>query len=144
MIRFLRFSLRSLVACLLAGPLCLSAQAVRAGDHARGEDKWINDYDPKVAQDDAGRSHDRHSDQDRARDALRQGRVVPLNKILEKVDRDYSGKVIQVELEDHGRQLYYEVKLLGDNGRLVELRYDAHEATLLNAQDSDILAARRK
>lgn len=137
MLRVSFLKLLSLTACLLAWSPCSPA---RAGDHGRGQDRVGDSYD---AQADQSR-HDHHSDQDRARDALRQGRVVPLNKILEKVEKDYSGKVIQVELEDHGRQLYYEVKMLADTGRLIELRYDAHEATLLNSQDSDIMSARRK
>ena len=82
------------------------------------------------------------SDQDRARAALEAGRVAPLQSILDKVAEEFAGKMIQVELEDNGRTLSYEVKLLTDDGRVIELRYDARSAALLNADAPDIAAAR--
>ncbi len=82
------------------------------------------------------------SDQDRARAALEAGRVAPLQSILDKVSEDFAGKMIQVELEDNGHILFYEVKLLTDDGHVIELRYDARSAALLNADAPEIAAAR--
>jgi uncharacterized membrane protein YkoI len=87
--------------------------------------------------------HDRAHDHDRARAALESGRVVPLQRILDKVDEDFTGKMIQVELEEKGSHLFYEVKLLTDAGRLLELRYDARSMELLNAAAPDVVAAGR-
>ena len=82
------------------------------------------------------------SDQDRARAALEAGRVVPLQSILDKVADEFAGKMIQVELDDNGHMLSYEVKLLTESGRVIELHYDARSADLLNANAPDVAAAR--
>jgi uncharacterized membrane protein YkoI len=39
------------------------------------------------------------SDHDRARQALEAGEVLPLRTILERVEREYPGQVLEVELE---------------------------------------------
>jgi uncharacterized membrane protein YkoI len=88
--------------------------------------------------------HDHEHDQDRARAAMEAGRVVPLQDILDKVEQDFTGRMIQVELEDNGHRIFYEVKLLTDGGRLLKLRYDAASMELLNADSPDIAAARRE
>ena len=44
------------------------------------------------------------SDHELARQALQQGRVLPLRTVLDQVERDYQGQVIKVEFEhDDGR-----------------------------------------
>lgn len=71
------------------------------------------------------------SDQDRARQALEAGEVLPLRTILERVERDYPGQVVEVELErEHGRWAY-EIKLLRSGGSLVKLKVDARDGTVL-------------
>lgn len=87
---------------------------------------------------------DKESDQDRALAAVSAGQVVPLRGILDSVEQDFAGKMIQVELEDHGRGVHYEVKLLSDDGKLVILRYDASNGVLLNGNSPSVQAARRK
>jgi uncharacterized membrane protein YkoI len=41
----------------------------------------------------------RSGDHDRARQAVEAGEVLPLRTILERVERDYPGQVVEVELE---------------------------------------------
>ena len=56
------------------------------------------------------------ADHDRARQALEAGEVLPLGTILERVERDHPGQVLDVELElekhDGVERWVYEVKLL--------------------------------
>ncbi|NMG28482.1 PepSY domain-containing protein [Aromatoleum evansii] len=70
-------------------------------------------------------------DHDRARAALERGEVLPLRTILDKVEREHPGKVVDVELErEHGRWIY-EIRLLRGGGALVRLDVDARDGTVL-------------
>ncbi|APW46800.1 PepSY domain-containing protein [Rhodoferax antarcticus] len=73
---------------------------------------------------------------ERAREALEQGRVLPLRTVLEKIERDYQGQALKVEFEqDHGRFLY-KIRLLQSDGRMVKLE--------VNAVDGQVLEIKRK
>jgi len=87
---------------------------------------------------------DDDDDHDRARRALEAGEIAPLAEVLAAVERDFRGRVIEVELErDDGRWLY-EIKLLTPQGAVIELEYDARSRTLLRAQGRGVDAARRR
>lgn len=64
-------------------------------------------------------------DQDRALAAVAHGASVPLEAVLAKLRSEHPGKVLDVELEDEGRRLIYEVRLLAPGGRIETWRYDA-------------------
>jgi uncharacterized membrane protein YkoI len=74
-------------------------------------------------------------DHDRARQALEAGEVLPLRTILDHVEREYPGQVIDVELErshDNDRKRWiYEVKILRSGGALVKLKVDATDGRII-------------
>jgi len=74
-------------------------------------------------------------DHDRARAAVKAGQVVPLRTVLERLEREHPGQVLDVELEDEDGRLVYEVKLLQGDGRLVKLELDARTATVLRRKE---------
>jgi uncharacterized membrane protein YkoI len=79
----------------------------------------------------ADEQRDNRRDHDRARRALEAGEILPLKTVLEKVDRDSPGQVMEVELErDKGRWVY-EIKVLRPGGSLVKLRVDARDGTII-------------
>jgi len=71
------------------------------------------------------------SDQDRARAAVRAGKVMPLKAVLERLERQYPGQVLEVELEQEDGRWIYEVKLLQSGGRLIKLDLDASTGEVL-------------
>ncbi|MBD5801030.1 Peptidase propeptide and YPEB domain protein [Azoarcus sp. Aa7] len=76
-------------------------------------------------------------DHDRARAALERGEVLPLRTILDKVEREHPGKVVEVELErEHGRWIY-EIRLLRSGGALVRLDVDARDGSVLGVRSRD-------
>lgn len=74
-------------------------------------------------------------DHDRARQALEAGEILPLHAILDRIEREYPGQVIDVELErDRGNgteRWIYEVKILRSGGSLVKLKVDARDGSII-------------
>jgi len=83
-------------------------------------------------------------DHDRAREAVRSGRVLPLRAILDAMEKDFAGQVLDVELEHDDGAIVYEIELLAPGGRKIELVYDAGSGQLLSADGPGVAAARRK
>lgn len=81
-------------------------------------------------------------DQDLARRAYEAGEIVSLGKVLAAVGDDFEGDIIEVELEREDDKWIYEVELLTNDGRVLELIYDA--ATVeLQTKDPSLEAARK-
>ncbi|MCC7083160.1 MAG: PepSY domain-containing protein [Burkholderiales bacterium] len=70
-------------------------------------------------------------DHERARHALEAGEIMPLKAILERVERDTPGQVIEVELEREAGRWIYEIKLLARGGSIVKLEIDARDGNVL-------------
>jgi uncharacterized membrane protein YkoI len=75
------------------------------------------------------------SDHDRARDAVQAGQVLPLKTVLERLEREHPGQVLEVELERDDGRWVYEVKLLQAGGRLVKLALDAGSGEVLKRRE---------
>ncbi len=73
-------------------------------------------------------------DHDRARQALEAGEVLPLQTIMQRVERDYPGQVIEVELERDRDRWVYEIKTLRSGGSLVKLKVDARDGSILGVK----------
>ena len=73
-------------------------------------------------------------DHDRARQAVEAGEVLPLHTIMQRVERDYPGQVIEVELERHQRRWIYEIKLLRSGGALVKIKVDARDGSVIGVK----------
>jgi uncharacterized membrane protein YkoI len=75
------------------------------------------------------------SEQDRARAAVQAGKVLPLKTLLERLEREHPGQVLEVELEQDDGRWIYEIKLLQPGGRLVKLELDAASGALLQRKE---------
>lgn len=82
-------------------------------------------------------------DHDRARQALEAGEVLPLRTILERVERDYPGQIMEVELEHKDEGWRYEIKLLRTGGALVKLKIDARDGSVLGIKGKNDKDQRR-
>lgn len=72
-------------------------------------------------------------DHERVREAVARGEMVPLSVILADAQRRHPGTVLDVELDDDE----YEIEILGANGVIMELEYDARTGALLDAEVDD-------
>lgn len=70
-------------------------------------------------------------DHRRSRAAMMAGEILPLRTILDKVETQVSGQVLEVELERSKGMWIYEMKLLRSDNHLVEL--------LVNAKTGEVL-----
>lgn len=75
------------------------------------------------------------SEQDRARAAVQAGKVLPLKTLLERLEREHPGQVLEVELEQEDGRWIYEIKLLQPGGRLVKLELDAASGAVLRRKE---------
>lgn len=75
------------------------------------------------------------NDQDRARAAVQAGKVLPLKTLLERLEREHPGQVLEVELEQDDGRWIYEIKLLQPGGRLVKLEVDAASGAVLQRKE---------
>lgn len=71
------------------------------------------------------------SDHELARDALQQGRVLPLRQVLDKIEREYQGQVLKIEFERDDGRYVYEIRLLQKDGRVAKLKVDAVDGRVL-------------
>ena len=78
---------------------------------------------PAVAKDD--------HDQDRARRAVQDGRMLPLRDIVTRAEAAFGGQVIEAEFEEEGGAPAYEIKIVTEGGRVLKLRYDARTGELM-------------
>jgi uncharacterized membrane protein YkoI len=74
-------------------------------------------------------------DHERARRAMTSGQVLPLRTVLERLEREHPGQVLEVELEQDDGQWIYEVKLLQNDGQLVKIKLDARTAAVLSSRN---------
>jgi uncharacterized membrane protein YkoI len=77
------------------------------------------------------------SDQDRARKAVEQGEVMPLQHILQKMAKDYPGQVLEVELERKKNTWVYEIKQLSASGVLTKLEVDAKTGVVIKQKSKN-------
>lgn len=72
-----------------------------------------------------------HRDHDDAREAVRAGEILPLTDVLQRLEKDQPGQVLEVELERKHDRIVYEVKLLQPGGRVVKYLIDARTGELI-------------
>jgi len=76
-----------------------------------------------------------NSDHERARQAVEAGEVLPLRTILERVEREYPGQVMEVELDREKGEWVYEVKVLRKGGALMKLKIHARDGAILGLKE---------
>ena len=89
---------------------------------------WLST--PTLADPDHDRGHDEVK---RLRD---EGEILPLETIIGRYSQGHSGgRLLEAELEhEHGRYVY-SLEVLHEDGKVVELEYDAHTGELLEIEE---------
>ncbi|WP_029889775.1 PepSY domain-containing protein [Polycyclovorans algicola] len=86
-------------------------------------------------------------DDDDEREALRRsverGEVVPLMTLITRIQNEYRGEIIEVELEYDDGRLEYEIDLLTPDGHKIEFEFDARTGEQLEVKGRGLRDARR-
>jgi len=62
------------------------------------------------------------------------GDILSLEQILHNARQQHIGRVLEIELEEQGDGLVYEVEILGDSGEVWEMNFDARSGKLLEEE----------
>jgi uncharacterized membrane protein YkoI len=73
-------------------------------------------------------------DEDRARDALERGEILPLERVMALLRAAVPGEISGVELEREGRRWVYEFKVIAPSGRMIEVRIDAKTGDVIGRE----------
>jgi len=95
------------IGCLFCVALLL-APISASGDTALDDD----------AADDAQEQYD-------AREALKQGKIRPLEEIIEAVRKEIAGEIIEIEFEMEDGRYIYELEIIQASGQIIEIEVDA-------------------
>ncbi|MBZ7924016.1 hypothetical protein LAC81_19710 [Ensifer adhaerens] len=103
-------------------------------DDDRGKDGGGDDGDDDDDDDDdaGGGGSGRRSDQERARDAVERGDILPLKDVLRLVDEDKYGTVIAVDLRHSGSSEVYRLRTRDRQGTIRNLRINARTGKFMN------------
>lgn len=77
------------------------------------------------------------STQDQARDAVARGEILSLAVLLPRIETEFDGRVLDVELEKEKGVLVYEMDILTREGRLIEVEIDGRTGAVLDVDEED-------
>ena len=79
------------------------------------------------------------SDHEKAIKAVNEGEILPLDQILKKIETEYTGRVISINLKDNEKGLFgwvYDIMIIGVDNNVKQLRVDAGTSTILSLKFS--------
>lgn len=81
-----------------------------------------------------GRKRDYDHDYADADDARRSGDIVPLRDVLENVRKSFRGEIVGIEFEREDDRWVYEIKMIAEDGRYIEIYVDAKSNKVLKIE----------
>ena len=112
-----------LCSLFLAAPLMLGAGTA----HAASFDHSLAGVEGRLVQN-AGM----HSDQDDARNAVREGRVMSLGQVLRRVQQRVPGRMLDASLAERGGRPVYLIKMMTRDGNVAIVSADAATGNILS------------
>ncbi|MDQ7000964.1 MAG: PepSY domain-containing protein [Mariprofundus sp.] len=73
-------------------------------------------------------------DVDRVRQLRSNDTILPLSKILVSIEKQYPGSLLDVELEEEHGQILYEIRLLGRDHAVHEIKVDARSGDIVDVE----------
>lgn len=82
-------------------------------------------------------AHAQRRDHDTARDAVASGERLSLSTILARIEASHGGRILEIERDTYRGREVYEIELLEDDGRVIELAVDAIDGRILDTDIDD-------
>lgn len=76
-------------------------------------------------------------------DDVAAGRVISLSQLLDGLEEDWQGQVMEVELDERHGELFYEVEMLGPQGQMARFTVRASDGDLQEVRGVNLDAMRR-
>lgn len=77
------------------------------------------------------------SQQDEAREAVKQGLVRPLEDVLAEVRKIIKGDIVEIEFEKDDGRFIYEIEYVAPDGHLMEIKIDAKTLAVISVGEED-------
>ncbi len=77
------------------------------------------------------------NDHQLSRRLMEKGEILPLQEVLGHIERERTGRVLEVELDSERGRHVYEIELLGEEGRVWEYKLDAATGEVLERELED-------
>ena len=83
---------------------------------------------------------DSKNDHEKAIKAVNDGEILTLDKILEKINSNFEGRVLSINLKDNEKGLFgwvYDIMIIDVNNKVKQIRVDAGTSTVLSVISGD-------
>ena len=117
----------SMISLLSPAVLCLSLLAWTGLAHADDDDHRRSDQ--------LGQRQSDAAEYDQLRNAVRDGKLLPLAKIKALVARRWPGEMVDVSISHEHGLISYELRILSPIGRLVEVEVNAATGAILEVEN---------
>ena len=80
------------------------------------------------------------NDHEKAIKAVNEGEILTLDQILQKINRNFEGRVVSINLKDSEKGLFgwvYDIMIIDVNNKVKQIRVDAGTSTVLSVISGD-------
>ena len=80
------------------------------------------------------------NDHEKAIKAVNEGEILTLDQILEKINKNFDGRVVSINLKDNEKGLFgwvYDIMMIDVNNKVKQIRVDAGTSTVLSVISGD-------
>ena len=80
------------------------------------------------------------NDHEKAIKAVNEGEILTLDQILQKINRNFEGRVVSINLKDNEKGLFgwvYDIMIIDVNNKVKQIRVDAGTSTVLSVISGD-------
>ena len=80
------------------------------------------------------------NDHEKAIKAVNEGEILTLDQILQKINRNFDGRVVSINLKDNEKGLFgwvYDIMIIDINNKVKQIRVDAGTSTVLSVISGD-------
>jgi len=80
------------------------------------------------------------NDHEKAIKAVNEGEILTLDQILQKINRNFDGRVVSINLKDNEKGLFgwvYDIMIIDVNNKVKQIRVDAGTSTVLSVISGD-------
>ena len=80
------------------------------------------------------------NDHEKAIKSVNEGEILTLDQILQKINRNFDGRVVSINLKDNEKGLFgwvYDIMMIDVNNKVKQIRVDAGTSTVLSVISGD-------